>query len=158
MRAKNRFLVIGAVITWLISGVALADKSDPASDEVTRLKQELADAQKKIKELSEALATRADSPDPALEGLDSADTGTASEAVKLWAAKGDKALPRLREIAFKGKNAAARSRAKEAIGQITGQWGSQTDLVWKRSVKEAINPDKPILVLQLFGSLDEEFC
>ena len=158
MRAKSTFLTLGIGLSWLMSGFAAASPEVTDAAEVARLKQELAKAEQRIAELNKALAEKAGAADPTLEGLDSADAGTAREAVKLWAAKGKAALPKLREIAFEGNNAAARLRAKEAIGQITGQWGSQTDLIWKRSVADAINPDKPLLVLQLFGSLDEKFC
>ena len=165
MKATKRFLTVGVGLAWLMSGFAVAQAEKPDtivtagdSAEVAKLKQALAAAEKRIEELNSELATKSGKEDPALKGLDSDDAGTAREAVKLWAAQGERALPKLRDIAFKGKNAAARSRAKEAIGQITGQWGSQTDLVWKRSVAEAVNPDKPLIVLQLFGSLDEEFC
>ncbi|NRA97719.1 MAG: hypothetical protein HRU14_16100 [Planctomycetes bacterium] len=45
------------------------------------------------------------------------------------------------------------------IAQTTGQWGGDLNgLIWKRSVKAAVNETKPIMVLHLFGKLDEEFC
>ena len=53
-------------------------------------------------------------------------------------------------------------RAKTAIGRITGQWGSDGRVAWKRSVAEAVasatGKDRPLLVLHLFGSFDQELC
>jgi hypothetical protein len=92
-------------------------------------------------------------------GLDHTDSEIGREAVEHWIAKGRGGLPMLRQIATAADSPPLASRrAKDAIGAITGQWGSQTDLIWKRSVDDAINPDRPLLVLQLFGDLDEEFC
>ena len=125
------------------------------TSEIAHLRERLARVQTELDALRAQSKTAAEDT---TGGLASEDAATGREAVTGWAKKGPGALPRLREIAFENDSAAARHRAKEAIGQITGQWGSQTDLVWKRSVEEAINPDKPIVVLQLFGNLDEEFC
>ena len=61
-----------------------------------------------------------------------------------------------------GEDPRLKSRARTALGRITGQWGSQTDVIWKRSLAEAVKESKatgkPILMLHLFGKLDEEFC
>jgi len=54
------------------------------------------------------------------------------------------------------------ARARTALGRITGQWSSHTNLIWQRdfasTVKKATAEKKPIMVLQLFGKFDEEFC
>jgi hypothetical protein len=85
------------------------------------------------------------------------DEATAKEAIQELVSKGTAALPALREAA-KDPDPLVRRRAKTAIGRITGQWGSDGRVVWKRSLEEAKNAEKPILVLQLFGKFDEEFC
>jgi len=47
----------------------------------------------------------------------------------------------------------------KALAGITGQWGGSLDgLRWRRSVHSALNDKRPLMVLQLFGRLDEEFC
>jgi hypothetical protein len=47
----------------------------------------------------------------------------------------------------------------EAMARITGQWGGAMEGVrWRRSVESAANDTKPLMVLHLFGRLDEEFC
>lgn len=79
------------------------------------------------------------------------------QAIQTYVQKGTKALPELRKLA-KSRDPRIAIRAKEAIGGITGHWGSQVDLIWKRSLKESTNRGKPILLLQLFGNLNEEFC
>ena len=88
-----------------------------------------------------------------------------SQADKL-VALGEEALPELRSY-LKSDDHASRLRAKTSIGRITGQYGSETDLIWSRSMKEALEKrsltspevdEKPIMLLHLFGSLDEEFC
>jgi len=86
-----------------------------------------------------------------------ADEATAREAIAEFANRGEAALPELRTAAA-SEDPLVRRRAKTAIGRITGQWGSDRGLVWKRSVEEATGQAKPILVLHLFGKFDEEFC
>ena len=93
------------------------------------------------------------SPVDALRG----DDATAREAIAGFVARGEAALPELRE-ALKDADPTVRRRVKTALGRITGQWGSDTGLVWKRSVAEATGRGKPILVLHLFGQFDQEFC
>lgn len=45
------------------------------------------------------------------------------------------------------------------LAKTTGQWGGDLNgLIWKRSVADAVNETKPLMVLHLFGKLDEEFC
>ena|SRR5688572_24967981 len=85
------------------------------------------------------------------------DEATAREAIAEFVNRGPAALPELRE-ASTHEDPLVRRRAKTAIGRITGQWGSGTGLAWRRSLQEAVGKGKPILVLQLFGKFDEEFC
>ena len=85
------------------------------------------------------------------------DEATAREAIQTFVERGEAALHELNRHA-KHEDPLVRRRAKTAIGFITGQWGSDTVLVWKRSVEEAIGKGRPILVLQLFGKFDQEFC
>lgn len=85
------------------------------------------------------------------------DEATAREAIAELANRGETALPELR-VAAAHEDPLVRRRAKTAIGRITGQWGSDRGLVWKRSLDEATGRGKPILVLHLFGKFDEEFC
>jgi hypothetical protein len=87
----------------------------------------------------------------------SGDEATAREAIAEFANRGESALPELR-IAAAHEDPLVRRRAKTAIGRITGQWGSDRGLTWKRSLEEATGKGKPIMVLQLFGKFDEEFC
>ncbi len=86
-----------------------------------------------------------------------ADEATAREAIAEFANRGEAALPELRAAAAH-EDPLVRRRAKTAIGRITGQWGSDRGLVWKRSLDEATGRGKPVMVLQLFGKFDEEFC
>ena len=86
-----------------------------------------------------------------------ADEATAREAIAEFAKRGEAALPELKSAAAH-EDPLVRRRAKTAIGRITGQWGSGGRLSWKRSLEEATGKGKPILVLQLFGKFDEEFC
>ena len=86
-----------------------------------------------------------------------ADSKLGREAVQSYVEKGAAVLPELRKLAM-SDDPRLRSRAKNAIGGITGHWGSQVDLIWKRSMKEATGKGKPIMLLHLFGNLDEEFC
>lgn len=75
-----------------------------------------------------------------------------------WVERGVDAIPEVRE-ALKSDDPALRRCAKVALGRITGQWGTDGDgILWKRSLDEAVGRGKPILVLQLFGEFDEEFC
>jgi hypothetical protein len=85
------------------------------------------------------------------------DEATAREAIAEFANRGAAALPEL-QTAATHEDPLVRRRAKTAIGRITGQWGSGSGLSWKRSLEEATGQGKPILVLQLFGKFDEEFC
>ena len=82
----------------------------------------------------------------------------AREAIAAYVERGEVALPELAELA-ESDDMLVRARARTAIGKITGQWGSRIDGIhWKRSVEEAVNEERPLVVLQLFGNFDEEFC
>ena len=96
------------------------------------------------------------SPPSAIDRL-SGDEATAREGIATLVQRGDAALPDLRNAAAH-EDPLVRRRAKTAIGRITGQWGSDTGLHWKRALGEATGRGKPVLVLQLFGKFDEEFC
>ena len=85
------------------------------------------------------------------------DDATARDAIAELANRGAAALPELRAAAAHD-DPLVRRRAKTAMGRITGQWGSDCGLLWKRSLEDAVGKGKPILVLQLFGKFDEEFC
>ena len=85
------------------------------------------------------------------------DEATAREAIAEFANRGEAALPELRTAAAH-EDPLVRRRAKTAIGRITGQWGSDPCLNWKRSLDQATGKGKPVMVLQLFGKFDEEFC
>ena len=92
--------------------------------------------------------------------LASADAKIARQAIATFIEQGPDSLPQLREYT-RSDDPRLRSRANETIGNITGQYGSQVDLIWKRSLAEAIKASggkKPILMLHLFGNLNEEFC
>ena len=89
--------------------------------------------------------------------LSSPDAAVGRQAIQSYIAKGTDALPELRKLS-RSPDPRLAVRAKEAIGGITGHWGSQVDLIWKRSLKDATGNGKPILLLQLFGNLNEEFC
>ncbi len=105
-----------------------------------------------------SITTRAENlPAEIEQGMTSADREVAMQAVAACAEKGAGILPRLREWSG-SDDPRLRVRARMAIGQITGQWGSQTDLIWGRSFDKAKGQGKPIFLLQLFGKLDEEFC
>jgi hypothetical protein len=106
--------------------------------------------------LSAILALAACSRPTALTRL-GADEATAREAIAEFVARGEAALPELKGAATH-EDPLVRRRAKTAIGRITGQWGSDHALRWKRSLDEAKDKGRPILVLQLFGKFDEEFC
>ena len=95
------------------------------------------------------------------EALMSADVSVASGGIDSCVSQGGAILPKLRKWA--GDNdPRLKARARTALGRITGQWASQTDVIWKRSLAEAVKESKatgkPILMLHLFGKLDEEFC
>jgi len=86
-----------------------------------------------------------------------ADEATAREAINELVNLGEASIPALRSAAA-DSDPLVRRRAKTALGRITGQWGSDGRLRWKRSIEEATGQGKPILVLHLFGKFDEEFC
>jgi hypothetical protein len=75
--------------------------------------------------------------------------------------KGKDALPMLREAMASDSKKTSR-RALELMAKITGQWGSGAGILWKRSfadgLAESKKTGKPVILLQLFGKLDEEFC
>jgi hypothetical protein len=85
------------------------------------------------------------------------DEAVAAEAVRMYVERGAPALAELGELS-KHDDPLVRRRARTAIGRITGQWGSDTGLVWKRSMADATGRDKPIVLLHLFGEFDKEFC
>lgn len=91
------------------------------------------------------------------QGMLSADREVALQAVAACVEKGVSVLPQLREWSG-SDDPRLRLRARMALGRITGQWGAQTDLIWGRSFEKAKGQGKPILLLHLFGKLDEEFC
>ena len=95
------------------------------------------------------------------QGLMSADKSIASGGIDSCVSQGKAMLPKLRKWAG-DEDPRLKARARTALGRITGQWGSQTDVIWKRSLAKAIEESKatgkPILMLHLFGKLDEEFC
>lgn len=82
----------------------------------------------------------------------------AEEAIREYVEVGVDSIPELREL-VESEDLLIRSRAKRALGRITGQWGSLGDGIhWHRSFDAALNQDRPILLLHLFGRFDEEFC
>lgn len=93
--------------------------------------------------------------------LASDDPAVVRSAIDVCKQKAGEVLPDLRAWAG-SEDPRLRLSAKRALGAITGQWGSQTDLVWERdfgtAVQKAKNQKKPLMVLQLFGDLDAEFC
>ena len=101
-----------------------------------------------------------DAPKPTLVDLLKGDEETAKETIRGLVARGTAAIPDLKK-AVDDTDPLVRRRAKTAMGRITGQWGGDGRLVWKRSLAAAqeANPGKrPILLLQLFGKFDEEHC
>lgn len=108
-----------------------------------------------------AILSGAMASDKILAGLTSNDDALVRQAIADASAKGAEYLPTLREWA-KSDDPRLNLRARTCIGRITGQWGSETDLVWQRSfddaVKLAMEQNRPIMLLQLFGKLDDEFC
>ena len=88
----------------------------------------------------------------------SGDAGQAEQVVQEYVRQGEAAIPELQEF-LKHDDPQVRYRARTALGRITGQWGSDGNgIQWKRKIEDAINSDRPILVLELFGRFDEEFC
>ncbi len=85
------------------------------------------------------------------------DERTANEAIAQFVARGEAAIPELRE-GLGDSDPTVRRRARTGLARITGQWGSSDGIVWKRSMSEAVGKDRPILALHLFGKFDEEFC
>ncbi|MGE3163290.1 MAG: hypothetical protein AB7O52_00105 [Planctomycetota bacterium] len=86
------------------------------------------------------------------------DENVARLAIADYVSRGQESLPELRRLAA-SNDLRVRRRAMDALGRITGQWGSLGDgILWKRSVAEAVNSDRPLLVLHLFGEFDQEFC
>jgi hypothetical protein len=85
------------------------------------------------------------------------DEETAKVAMADLVKRGKEAIPALRG-ASKDTDPIVRRRVNTVLGRITGQWGSKGTIVWKRSLEEAMGLGKPILLLQLFGNFDEEFC
>jgi len=101
------------------------------------------------------------SPTP-LDDLRSDDPERAAAAAETFIARGEAAIPELRE-ALKDSDAKYRRRVRGVLSKLTGQWGADgTGIVWSRSfdaaVAEARRLDRPILVLNLFGRFDQEFC
>ncbi len=94
-------------------------------------------------------------------GLMSTDAEIATAAIDSCASDAKTFLPKLREWAG-DPDPRLKVRARTALGRITGQWASQTDVIWKLSMKDALaesaKTGKPILMLHLFGNLNEEFC
>ena len=89
--------------------------------------------------------------------LSTDETEVAAETIRSITARGESAIGELKPLAT-DRDVVVRARAREALSRITGQWGSDGSLIWKRSVAEAINPTKPLMVLHLFGEFDKEYC
>lgn len=85
------------------------------------------------------------------------DAAAVSLAVADWVARGPEAVSELR-AGLESDSVQVRAGCRRALGLITGQWGGGAGLVWKRSVAEAVDDTKPLMVLHLFGNFDEEFC
>ena len=85
------------------------------------------------------------------------DPGVARTAVGHWVEKGTAAIPELK-IGLTDDSVKVQRYSTEALARITGQWGWQDGLLWKRSVAEANGLERPLMVLHLFGKFDEEFC
>ncbi len=101
------------------------------------------------------------SPTP-LDGLRSDDPERAAAAAEAYLARGEAAIPELRE-ALKDPDARTRKRVRGVLSKLSGQWGSDGDgILWKTSfdaaMAEARRRDLPILVLNLFGRFDQELC
>ncbi len=95
------------------------------------------------------------------EGLMSLDSSILSAALDHCTTSGKEILPTLRKWSA-SDDPRLSARAKTALGRATGQWSNQTDLVWEKSFEDAVKrskeEQKPIMVLQLFGNFNEEFC
>lgn len=96
------------------------------------------------------------------EGLRSDDPERARAAAEEYLARGEAAIPELREL-LKDADPRTRKRARNVLARLTGQWGGDgTGIVWKRTFEDAVaeskRTGKPILCLNLFGRFDEEFC
>jgi len=93
--------------------------------------------------------------------LSNSDPAIVRSAIQVCTEKGKEVLPDLRKWSM-SENASLRLAARRALGAITGQWASQTDLIWERNFNTAVakakKEQKPLLVRQLFGDLDAEFC
>ena len=154
MRAMRMSSVFCAGLILALQGCV-----DDEDAELNRLQAEL-DALKveNAQTQAELAAYEQEANAPLTGGLASDDPAIAREAARTWAMRGKSALPDLRHLIATSPSPVVRKRAKDAIGRITGNWGSQVDLVWERSLEGAVNRGKPILLLQLFGKLDEEFC
>lgn len=85
------------------------------------------------------------------------DEDAARQTMLELVARGPETLPQL-EAALEDPDPLVKYRVRSTMGRITGQWGSDGRLLWKRSVAEAVNESKPLMVLHLFGNFDEEFC
>ena len=81
----------------------------------------------------------------------------ARTAVSKWVQKGESSIPEIK-AGLEVDSAKVQRYCMEALAKITGQWGWQDGLLWKRSVAEAKELGKPMMVLHLFGNFDEEFC
>jgi hypothetical protein len=86
-----------------------------------------------------------------------ADEATAREAIAGYLSRGESAVPEILKAA-EHDDPVVRRRAKTALGRITGQWGGDGSIPWKRSLGDALGRGKPIVVLHIFGKFDEEFC
>jgi hypothetical protein len=96
-----------------------------------------------------------------IEQLASDDPERVKGAQEAIVERGQQAVGELTEAA-QGNDLRLRRRAKELLARITGQWGGEFGLTWRRSFAEAVvearEKRKPILLLNLFGKFDEEFC
>ena len=89
------------------------------------------------------------------------DASIANAAIETCINNQKEMLPQLRKWAT-DNDPRLKLRARTALGRITGQFASQTDLMWEldfdQAVAKAKQAKKPILLLHLFGKLNEEFC
>lgn len=97
-----------------------------------------------------------------LDDLRSDDPERARAAAEAYLARGEAAVPELRE-ALGDRDPRTRKRVRGVLARLTGQWGSDgTGIAWKKTFDEAVaeakRTGKPILCLNLFGRFDEEFC
>lgn len=95
------------------------------------------------------------------DDLAHSDASIAQAAIDTCTSKGKEMLPQLRKWAS-DDDPRLKLRARTALGRITGQFAAQTDLIWEldfdKAVEKAKAEKKPILMLHLFGKLNEEFC